>query len=147
MVERWGTWFHYTWFHYESLRKSKCVEIISWLLIRIPSKYSKVEGIFVTIGCKPSLVKLNSIIFQIIKKIKETAIINHEIERMLLTINGGKCQGNIIRVREYGLWIMVLCNEKLGIFEAQQPYQHVEHDLPKTCCRLVYHQKILTQIF
>ena len=39
---------------------------------------------------------------------------------MLLTINGGKCQGNIVRVREYGLWIMVLCNEKLGIFGSQK---------------------------
>ena len=27
------------------------------------------------------------------------------------------------------------------------PCQHVEHVLPKTCCRLVYHQKIPTQIF
>jgi hypothetical protein len=27
------------------------------------------------------------------------------------------------------------------------PCQHVAHDPPKTCYRLVYHQKILTQIF
>ena len=27
------------------------------------------------------------------------------------------------------------------------PYQHVAHDPPKTCYILVYHQKILTQIF
>jgi hypothetical protein len=27
------------------------------------------------------------------------------------------------------------------------PCQPVKHDLPKTCCRLVYHQKILPQIF
>jgi hypothetical protein len=28
-----------------------------------------------------------------------------------------------------------------------EPCQHVTHDPPKTCYRLVYHQKILTQIF
>ena len=27
------------------------------------------------------------------------------------------------------------------------PCQHAQHDPSKTCCRLVYHQKILTQIF
>ena len=27
------------------------------------------------------------------------------------------------------------------------PCQHATHDPPKTCYRLVYHQKILTQIF
>jgi len=27
------------------------------------------------------------------------------------------------------------------------PCQHVAHDPPKNCYRLVYHQKILTQIF
>jgi hypothetical protein len=27
------------------------------------------------------------------------------------------------------------------------PCQYVAHDPPKTCYRLVYHQKILTQIF
>ena len=46
--------------------------------------------------CKPSLVKLSSIIFQIIKKTRETEITSHEIEMIVLTINGGKCQGNIL---------------------------------------------------
>ena len=40
---------------------------------------------------------------------------------MLLTINGGKCQGNII---ECGIWIAnnsTYVNERLGIFKAQHP--------------------------